>query len=118
MAVNWIVKEVPVKELRFGGGLRSYNEKPDLLVLHRETEHYKKVLAHVREYGIVNPLLVFQGEVCIGNTRLLVAMDLGIETVKCVELHRNDIKVAVRYRNHYQDLNGFIVPRGYPRKRG
>jgi len=67
------IEYIKVKDLQLNPNNPRHNE-----------EAVKTVMLSIQKYGFKNPLIVWNGVVYCGNTRLKAAQQLGLEEVPCI----------------------------------
>ena len=81
--------KVDPKELVFGPNKYNRSDTRErALAEHRKLPFYKKVIASIRQKGIVNPLIVIEKHgkyrVIYGHNRLVAALEISYKTVPVV----------------------------------
>lgn len=97
---NYRLAMIPVSKLRPNG----FN--PALRV-NKNSKKYKTLRESIRQYGIIEPLIVSpDGLVINGHRRLSCALDLGINEVLCVVTNRNAQQSWTESIVNQQGING------------
>ena len=97
---NYRLAMIPVAKLRPNG----FNP---VMRVNKNTKKYKTLRESIRQYGIIEPLIVSpDGLVINGHRRLACAVDLGIVEVLCVITNRNAQQSWTESIVNQQGING------------
>lgn len=97
---NYRLAMIPVAKLRPNG----FNP---VLRVNKNTKKYKTLRESIRQYGIIEPLIISpDGLVINGHRRLACAIDLGLTEVLCVVTNRNAQQSWTESIVNQQGING------------
>lgn len=97
---NYRLTVIPVARLRGNG----FNP---VMRVNKGTKKYKMLRESIRQYGIIEPLIVSpDGLVINGHRRLACAIDLGLSEVLCVVTNRNAQQSWTESVVNQQGING------------